>query len=101
MAGRILPIVLMLTLPAVWQAPALAQSDELRDLKKKARELAFSRPGDALAAAERALQIAEASLGPEHVEVGKILADLARLHVLRDRPADAEPLEKRAVAIME
>src|SRR5262249_41029875 len=39
--------------------------------------------------------------GPEHVEVGEVLAVLAGFHALKDRFADAEPLEQRAIAIME
>ena len=58
-------------------------------------------PGEALAAARRALEVAEGLFGPDHVEVGEVLADLARLHVFKDRFADAEPLDQRAIAIME
>jgi tetratricopeptide (TPR) repeat protein len=99
MPGRLLLIALVLLLMA--QAPAPAPSDELRALKKKAHELAITRPAEALAAAERALEIAEGLFGPDHVEVGEVLAELARLHAVRDRFADAEPLEQRAIAIME
>jgi tetratricopeptide (TPR) repeat protein len=107
MTGRVLLIALMLMLPAV-QAPARAQSEELRAkseevraLKRKARQNSHTQPAESLAAARRALEIAEAAFGPDHVEVADVLAQMAWLHAVKHRFAEAAPLERRAIAIME
>jgi tetratricopeptide (TPR) repeat protein len=106
MLGRVVLIAIVLLLAG--QAPVPAQSEErwaqieeLRALKRKAHQFSFTRPADALAAAERALELAESLFGPEHVEVGEVLATVARFHALKGRFAEAEPLEQRAIAMME
>ena len=45
--------------------------------------------------------IAEKSLGPEHPEIAVLLNELARLLRSTNRPAEAEPLVRRALAINE
>jgi tetratricopeptide (TPR) repeat protein len=99
MPGRLLLIVVALFMTGL--QPALAQSDDLRALRRKAQELSTKRPSEALAAGQRALEVAEAALGTDHVEVAESLAQLASIHIGRGQPADAEPLEKRAIEIME
>jgi hypothetical protein len=73
MAGRLWVITLVLL--AMCRGPAaVTQSDELTTLKRRAQQLVLIKPHEALAAGEGALEIAESTLGPDHVEVADILA---------------------------
>jgi Tetratricopeptide repeat len=49
--------------------------------------------------AERALQISEAALGPDHPRVTIALGNLALTYRVLGRAADAAPLEERALQI--
>jgi hypothetical protein len=99
MPGRVLRIAVVLLLTG--HASALAQSDDLKALRRKAQQLILTQPGEALAGGQRALEIAEATLGTHQAEVAESLAQLAGIHIRRGQPGEAEPLEKRAIEIME
>ena len=64
----------------------------------------LSREGDHERAAEthkKALELAEAGLGPDHPDVAGILNSLGNLYYHQDRYAEAEPFYIRALAIRE
>ena len=50
---------------------------------------------------QRALEIREAQLGPEHPDVATSLNNLAELYRLQGRYEEAEPLYQRALGIFE
>ena len=54
---------------------------------------------DALPLAERALEIAEKELGPDHPYVGHLLNELGLLHLNKGTYTKAQPLYQRALAI--
>ena len=70
-------------------------SDESRDLRQKGKY------DDALPPAERALEIREQLLGPDHAAVADALHALAVLYDNKGDYAKAEPLNVRALAIRE
>ncbi len=55
----------------------------------------------AISAAKRALSIAEADRGPNHLDVASSLSNLAALYYSQGQYAAAEPLYRRSAAIME
>jgi uncharacterized RDD family membrane protein YckC len=56
---------------------------------------------DAIVSASGALAAAEAQLGPDHPDTGRILVFLAQLYRHEGKYDEAEPLHKRGLAIME
>jgi tetratricopeptide (TPR) repeat protein len=62
-------------------------------------EIAQGRYSDAEKLCERALAIAEKSLGTDHPDVALILADLATIYRETERPDQAAVAEARAEAI--
>jgi len=82
--------------------PAAAQKDEAAALNARATELyRAGKYSEATPLAQRALEIREKTLGPDHPEVGVSLINLANIYQSQGRYADAEPLDKRALAIRE
>src|SRR5512138_3601418 len=55
----------------------------------------------ALAIGERALELAEKAVGPDHIDVARSLHNVASCHAALGRLAEAEPLFKRALVIEE
>src|SRR5262249_10830605 len=75
---------------------------EARKLYKKASDLRNSGKYDeALPQFERALEIREKRLGPDHPDVSQAISGLATLHYYKGEYAKAEPLYQRALAITE
>src|SRR6266542_2381441 len=75
---------------------------EARKLTKEARRLQLAGKYDeALRLGERALEIREKRLGPDHLEVARSLNNLAHIYYIRGDYAKAEPLYRRALAILE
>ena len=56
---------------------------------------------EAIPFVEKALELSDRQLGPEHAETGALLHDLARLMRIQGRNAEAEPLYKRSVDVFE
>jgi len=54
-----------------------------------------------LETSQKALELAERQLGPEHPDVATSLNNLAELYREQGRYAQAEPLQKRALAIVD
>jgi TonB family protein len=79
-----------------------AQGTEWETLTKESQEL--YRTGNyqhALVLAEKALEVAEKAVGPNHPSVATSLNILAALHYAQGRYVQAEPLYKRSLAIRE
>src|SRR6266540_4477285 len=75
---------------------------EARKLYKKAIDLRNAGKYDeALSPFERALEIRERRLGPDHPDVSQAINSLATLHYYKGDYAKAEPLYQRALAIRE
>src|SRR6266511_542885 len=75
---------------------------EARKLYKKAIDLRNSgRYDEALPHFERALEIRERRLGPDHPDVSQAISGLATLHYYKGEYSKAEPLYQRALAIRE
>src|SRR5262249_57812208 len=75
---------------------------EARKLYKKASDLRNSGKYDeALPQFERALEIREKRLGPDHPDVSQAISGLATLHYYKGEDSKAEPLYQRALAIKE
>src|SRR6266511_47528 len=73
---------------------------EARKLYKKAIDLRNSgRYDEALPHFERALEILERRLGPDHPDVSQAISGLATLHYYKGEYSKAEPLYQRALAI--
>jgi tetratricopeptide (TPR) repeat protein len=56
---------------------------------------------EAIPLAERALALGVKALGPEHLDVATSLNNLALLYESQGRYAEAEPLYKRTITILE
>ena len=50
---------------------------------------------------EKALELSDHQLGPDHAETGALLHDLAKLMGIQGRNAEAEPLYKRSVDVLD
>jgi CHAT domain-containing protein/Tfp pilus assembly protein PilF len=75
---------------------------EARKLYKKASDLrAAGKYDEALSSFERALEIRESRLGPDHPDVSQVISGLAVLHHYKGDYVKAEPLHRRALAIRE
>jgi tetratricopeptide (TPR) repeat protein len=110
MAARNLAIAALLLL--TWPSTALPQDgrtiqafvddQELRALGSKANEFfTAGKDKEALALTQKALGIAEARYGPDHIVVAHALFALAFFHVLQDQPEEAARHQLRAIAIVE
>jgi tetratricopeptide (TPR) repeat protein len=78
----------------------LAQSDKWNELNHKVAKL--SKQGkytEANEIAEKALEVAENTFGPDHPNTAASLNNLAELYRVQGRYAEAEPLYKRALPI--
>ena len=53
----------------------------------------------AVAVAQKALQVAEQNVGPDHPDVATVLENLAAVYRATDRRSEAEVLEQRATRI--
>jgi len=83
-------------------APSSAQKSETAAVSAKINEL--SRAGkyaDAVALAQGQLESLEKKYGPSHRDVGAVLNNLAQLYGNQGRDAEAEPMFKRAIAILD
>ena len=79
-----------------------AQGNEWERLIDEARGLrSIKRHDRAAVAAKKALEVAEQAFGPDHPNVATSLDLLANLYLDRYQWAQAEPLSKRLLAIME
>jgi len=75
---------------------------EARKLYKKASDLRIAGKYDeALPYIERALEIRERTLGPDHPDVSQAINALAALHYFKGEYSKAEPLYRRALAVWE
>ena len=103
MTIRVLPLVIAL---AAWaslaRGPAQEPEDSWRALDLQAQELfeAGDYPG-ALAIAQRAVDLAERELGPDHAELVPLLAGLGDAQLFVGGRPEAEPVYRRALAIAE
>ena len=84
------------------KAPAEIQANEVDVLTKQIEELLGSgRYGEAISLAQQILAIQEKTLGLTHTQVAAALNQVAALYYLEERYADAEPLFKRALKILD
>jgi tetratricopeptide (TPR) repeat protein len=75
---------------------------EAEELNKKVIDLYDAgQYAEATPLAQRALSIQEKSLGPDHIDLTRLLENLAVLYSAQDRYADAEALVKRSLGIRE
>jgi tetratricopeptide (TPR) repeat protein len=96
--------IVLLILPLVigGTVAGFAQSDDLDALKARVIELSDARKhNEAIALAERHAEMIVARHGGEHPEYATALVTLARLLQETDRPTEAEPLLRGALAIDE
>lgn len=78
------------------------QLKELTVLNKRASELyQAGKYAEALPLAQRAAELSEKALGPEHPDVATTLNNLAALYDATGQYATAEPLHQRALTILE
>ena len=93
------------TSPASLQNRQAAPSTSLDEVERLNEDVvSFYRAGryaEAIPPAERALQMGEKALGPEHLEVSTSLNNLALLYVATGDDAKAEPLLQRALQMRE
>jgi len=83
-------------------SPSVAQSNDYQALNRQATELSQAgKYAAAIPLAQQALAIREKAVGPNHLDVGILLNNLALLFVNQGRYAEAEPLYKRSLAIQE
>src|SRR5262245_43892589 len=86
----------------VFNVPSFAQSNDLAELDSQFSILFRMRYySDAALIGQRALIIREQTLGPDHIDVGQSLNNLASAYLELGRYAEAEPLFKRALVIRE
>jgi tetratricopeptide (TPR) repeat protein len=79
---------------------ALAESDEVKGLKARIPQLMIERKwGEAVALAERGLELVRAQKGEDHIDTATALETLAGPYNIERRLAEAEALYKRALAI--
>ena len=86
----------------VFSSDLFAQSDEWKRLSLQA--LSLRQQGDykrATEVAQKALELADRQLSPEHPDVARSLNNLGLLYQEQGQYAQAEPLHKRALAIWE
>src|SRR5712671_703540 len=78
------------------------QANEVEELARKIAEFSNAkRYSEAIALGQRLLAIIERQFGPDHLNVGTSLNNLADLYRAQARYAEAEPLYKRSLAILE
>ena len=83
-------------------SPAAAQKERWDELNYREKQLSEQgKYDDAIVVGKEALQIAEATFGPEHYNVSTSLNELALLFRYQGRYAEAEPLFKHSLAIVE
>ena len=86
----------------VLASAVLAQQEEWNELNQQAVKLyRQGKSAEAIPIAQRALEFAEKTFGPNHDNVAKSLDDLARVYWAQRDYAEAEPLYKRSLAIRE
>jgi CHAT domain-containing protein/Tfp pilus assembly protein PilF len=78
-----------------------ALQEARRSYKRAADLLIADKPDGALPHFERALDIREKRLGPDHPDVGQAINGLAILHFYKGEYSKAEPFHQRALAILE
>src|ERR1700683_2182171 len=82
--------------------PAAAQKERWDELNYREKQLSEQgKYDDAIVVGKEALQIAEATFGPEHYNVLSRLNELAFLFRYQGRYAEPEPLFKHSLAIVE
>jgi tetratricopeptide (TPR) repeat protein len=99
-------LALCVGLSGIWFASsALAQSADLEEAKRLNNQVVqLHRQGkyaEAVPLGQKALNIVEKVLGPDHPDVATSLNNLAVLYDTQRRYAQAEPLYKRSLAIEE
>ena len=95
---------LALVVAILWLSPASlhAQSEALMDAFRQGEALYDAgRYEDAIPNWQRAIELGERELGPDHPTTGTLLVWLAYTFEAQGRYAEAEPLYKRVLAINE
>jgi tetratricopeptide (TPR) repeat protein len=90
----------LVCLALLFSSDLIAQSDEWNRLYQEA--LSLREEGDykrATEVAQRALELGERELGPNHPDVAQSLNNLAELYRAQGQYAQAEPLYKQALAM--
>lgn len=95
----VLLIGLSLALSKAALAQGIAEATALNEQAQRLYDQGYY--SEAIPLAERALQIRETALGPNHPDVANSLNNLAALYEAQGLYTDAEPLYKRALAIYE
>jgi CHAT domain-containing protein/tetratricopeptide (TPR) repeat protein len=92
-------LAVALFLPAV---PTLAEEgDDIDTLNREAAKLFESKKyGEALVPAQRALELAEQQLGPDHKRVGKLLGNIGVLHWQQSHYGEAESFYRRSLTVL-
>ena len=89
-------------LVALWPGLALAQSAALTEAYNQYQALnAQGRYAEAEPFALKALELSREEFGPDHLQTGSFLNNLAVLYEAQGSYAEGEPLHKRALAIKE
>ncbi len=87
---------------ALLELPLGAQQGRWEELNVRVRSLyQQGKYSEGIPAAQEALRVAEATFGPEQVNVATSLNNLAELYNAQGKYAQAEPLYKRSLAIVE
>ena len=83
-------------------APSVAQKSDTAALSAKINELGRAgKYAEAVALAQGQVESLEKQFGPAHRDVGAALNNLAQLYGSQGRDAEAEPLFRRAITILE
>ena len=94
--------LLIMVVCVAFTRTGFAQVSLWKKLHAEAEELHWEeKNSDAAKVAKRALEVAEETFNPEHPYVAESLANLADIYVSQDKYEEAEPLYKRALAILE
>ena len=101
----IIVLALLISCVLLFLGPSLASAQTMQDavrLNEKATNLQNQgHYADAEPLFKKALAIAEKVKGPNHIDVGNLLNNLAELYGLEGRYAEAEPLNQRGLLILE
>ncbi len=82
--------------------PLAAQQSRLEELDAQVTSLfRQGKYNEAAKAAQEKVRLAEATFGPENVNLAALLNNLAQFYHLQGKYTEAEPLYKRALAIRE
>jgi tetratricopeptide (TPR) repeat protein len=97
-----LKVITALALCLVGASTVLAQQEKWNELNQEMIKLnQQGKYAEAIKVAEKRLEIAERTFGPDHPNVATSLSNLAELYDSQGMYSEAEPLFKRALAIRE